>query len=112
MAKRQSARQRREVAPVEPSSAPETRELRVTAYHPPDGVPEIWIDGVAGVAIVNGIAKLRCFSAGTIPDSPETGMIVLRLAMGLPVLVAIHELLGRIVTDLRSAGTIQPVSPA
>lgn len=84
-----------------------TRNLAIRAFAPPDGVPEIVIDGIAGVVILNGVAKFRCFSAGTDPDKQEMATIVLRLSMGTPVIVNIHEILGRIIRELNLSAAPQ-----
>ena len=103
MAKRRTQRSTGTSAPAaQPTSTPATvQTLAIKTYLPPDGTPEIFIDGVAGVVVLNGVAKFRCFSAGTDPNDQAAATVVLRLAMGLPVVASIYELLGRMINDLK-----------
>jgi hypothetical protein len=93
---------------AQPAQSSVTQAFNVTTFRMPDGVPDILIDGVAGVAIINGVAKFRCFAAGTNPDEPTVGQIVVRIGMGLNVLIAVHDLMDRIIADLRTSGALPP----
>ena len=107
MAKRQSARTRGEVAtPAKMSRAlaPTLQNLAIDTYLSPDGTPEIYIDGVASVVVLNGVAKFRCFSVGANPNDQSAATVVLRLAMALPALASVHELMGRLIHDLKISG--------
>jgi hypothetical protein len=94
-----------------PLSSSVSREVHPTSFLPPTGVPEIIIDGVAGVSVVNGIAKFRCFSAGINPENPAEVTIVLSLTMAAPVVVGLHDLFGRIIGDLRTSNLL-PALPS
>jgi hypothetical protein len=87
-------------------TVPAPQTLNVTKFRGPDGAPEIVVDGIAGLSVLNGMVKLRFFSAGTDPDDPATATIVLRLVMGAVALPAIQEMLSRLVHDLREGGVI------
>jgi hypothetical protein len=108
-----SPAQRRQRQPLAATGAQSTQSsitqpINITTYRTPDGVPDILIDGIAGVAIINGVAKFRCFAAGTIPDEPSIGQIVVRIGMGVHVMIAVHDLMGRIIADLRTSGVLPP----
>jgi hypothetical protein len=110
MAKRQTARSSGTSSPLPPPppESPIVQTFAINRYLPPDGTPEIFIDGIASLVVLNGVAKFRCFSAGTNPDDHAAAAVVLRLAMALPVVAAVHEFLGRVMNDLKIPSASPP----
>ena len=78
----------------------------VTTYRPPDGVPEFLVDGIAGLAVINGLIKISFFSGGLNPDDPSIGTTNVRLSLSLSVFPGLHEALGKVLADLRQNGMI------
>lgn len=71
----------------------------------PDGVPEFLVEGFQSVSISSGTAKLNMFAVQASPDG--TGgrpTLICRLAFSLPALVATHQALSRLMSDLQRDG--------
>lgn len=76
-----------------------------------DAVPEIYIDGFQGMTLRGGVAKLNLFSDVQVFLAKEgiLRQIVARLTMSVPVLIAFHETLGRMISDMERDGAIKRV---
>lgn len=75
-----------------------------------EGVPEIYIDGFQGVIVKGGIAKLNLFSDIQNPASDEMERrIVAHLTMPVVVLGAVHDALGRLISNMERDGLVQLV---
>lgn len=72
-----------------------------------DRAPEVFMDGVQGVILTNGVVKLNLYSEMSDPNGgPVQRTGVARLGMSIPVMVALHGMLGNLMDDFREKGII------
>src|SRR4051794_8939127 len=87
---------------------PEVRDLHPTLVDRGSAGQEILVEGIQGFAVVNGNAKFTMFSIDPFaqPGAFETRVVVCRVAMPLPSLLAVAGWLNDRVNDLKEAGVI------
>jgi hypothetical protein len=71
---------------------------------PASGVPEIVVDGIAGMSVINGVARLNLFSVQQIGANEQRPTVVLRLAISVPTLINIQRGLTTVVSAMERAG--------
>jgi len=83
-------------------------EQRITGLAPPDGAPEIFVDGFHSVSIVNDVARLNFFSLqASSKGGKSTPTLVCRLALSLSALAAMRGQINELVEDLTNQGLIK-----
>jgi hypothetical protein len=65
-----------------------------------EDTPTILVDGIGGVTVVNGIARLDCFSVQLVAHNAQKPVTVARLVLSLPTLTAIHRGISRLLQQI------------
>lgn len=72
----------------------------------PDAVPELLIDGVSNVAVVNGVARLSCIAIRAVPGGQtQTVQLVLRLAMAVPTLIGVNRAISQVIRQIEESSS-------
>lgn len=71
----------------------------------------IYADGVANVALIDGVVRLDLMSLTQIENEKAQARVVGSLAVSLPALVRIHEQLAKVVEDMVQKGVLTKREP-
>jgi len=100
------------VPPSEPAPPEQTFQLNTQDALPRDNTPDIFIDAIGGVSMVNGVLRMSCYAFQPTASNEQKTVLVLRLAMGIPTLLATYQGFGHLLTELEKRGIITKSDPA
>ena len=66
--------------------------------------PIVYIDGMQGMTVTGGVAKINCFSIYATGDGKTMRRIVLRLAVPVGLIAGMQTAFGQILDQLNRAG--------
>jgi hypothetical protein len=77
-----------------------------TDIYIPDNVPDILIDGISGISVINGIVRLNCFSVQQTSPSEQKPRLVARLILSADTLATIHTGMTKVLAEFEENGLI------
>jgi hypothetical protein len=72
-----------------------------------EAAPNILIDGISGVSVINGVVKINCYAVHQVAAQENKPFLALRLAMSLTTLVGIHGAISQLISEFEKSGLIQ-----
>jgi len=79
------------------------------AYPDPSArhVTDIFIDGVKGTAVINGVVRFHCFAVHVDPQTEtHRATLTARLGMSIPTMVAFHKMLTGLIKEFQKDGVL------
>lgn len=68
--------------------------------------PIVYIDGMQGMTLTGGVAKINCFSIYADKDGKTMRRVVLRLAVPVHLIAGMQMAFGQILDQLKTAGLV------
>jgi hypothetical protein len=72
----------------------------------PESAPDILIDGISGVAVINGIVRLNCVSIRPIGPVEQRPTLVARLLLSPETFKSIHSALSQVLEEFEKSGVV------
>lgn len=71
-----------------------------------DAAPAHLIDGIAGIAIVNGIVRIVCFTMKQTAPDEQHPVVTANLHFSIPTLMNMHQAVSGLLQELEKNGVI------
>ena len=100
-------------APPEESAPREQRfQINTQDAVPRDNTPDIFIDAIGSVSVVNGVLRMNCYAVQPTAANEQKTALVLRLAMAIPTLLATYQGFGYLLAEFEKRGIVTKSDPA